>query len=249
LLLLIVLCFSKYDNTYVLPTADNPHVPQLLACDNPSGNLGLAAFYFLVFILMSAMVMLSLFIGTVTMSMNKAMETLRLLSEQKKKKEAFLKNKAMLSAKIALDNSLPGNVKLRNKLDQDVSSSKDEQSNRRKKLENSIDTINDENNLGDDHSKQHHHLTPSEILHEHGPHRQIHQAMYVQGVLQHKIDQDPNDMVTTGPFGLSPKNPFAPAMKKLSDKVNSLLHRQQTRDIEKVAQRQRRTARYLLLVS
>ena len=47
------------------------------------------------------MVMLSLFIGTVTMSMNQSMENIRMLAEEKKKKEMFQKNKAALLANHA----------------------------------------------------------------------------------------------------------------------------------------------------
>jgi hypothetical protein len=48
--------------------------------------------------------MLSLFIGTITMSMNQSMEELRMLAEKKKKKELYEKNKAIATAKIAEEN-------------------------------------------------------------------------------------------------------------------------------------------------
>ena len=46
-------------------------------CKNPNHNYALAPFYWVMFIIVSALVMLSLFIGAVTMSMTESMEMMK----------------------------------------------------------------------------------------------------------------------------------------------------------------------------
>ena len=98
--------FSKYRSFYRSGDDDDytSAVLTLQLCETPKPQLALSSLYFVLFIVISALVMLSLFIGTITMSMNQSMEELRMLAEKKKKKELYEKNKAIATAKIAEDN-------------------------------------------------------------------------------------------------------------------------------------------------
>lgn len=61
------------------------------SCSKADGAL--AVFYFVSFIVISALVMLSLFVGAVTMSMTESMETMKEEKEQAERRRRMLKAK------------------------------------------------------------------------------------------------------------------------------------------------------------
>lgn len=83
---------DSYAYLYVVDEADFTDNNSLFWCENPQGQYVLSAIYFVFFIVMSALVMLSLFIGAVTLSMNDSLVELKILAEEKKKKDKYDKN-------------------------------------------------------------------------------------------------------------------------------------------------------------
>jgi voltage-gated sodium channel len=86
-------------------------------CAEPAESLSVAPIYFISFVVISALVMLSLFIGAVTMSMTDSMDELSRITEEKKRMNTFEKNrKKILSLMSAV--SMSDNVRsIRNKDD------------------------------------------------------------------------------------------------------------------------------------
>lgn len=87
-----------YPDLYVSPMDKTPRNKKLW-CDHSNASPYLASLYFVSFVVVSALVMLSLFIGAVTLSMTESMEDLKKTMEEKKKKAAFAKNKKQMSQK------------------------------------------------------------------------------------------------------------------------------------------------------
>lgn len=83
---------DSYPYLYVVDEADFTKENRLFHCEEPKAQYVVSALYFVVFIVMSALVMLSLFIGAVTLSMNDSLVELKVLALAKKKKERYEKN-------------------------------------------------------------------------------------------------------------------------------------------------------------
>ena len=75
---------DEYMNVYIPPEEETPH-NSLYYCHNPKKHYYDAPIYFISFVVVSAFVMLSLFIGAITMSMSESMEELKRTQEEKKK--------------------------------------------------------------------------------------------------------------------------------------------------------------------
>mmetsp|Transcript_20638 Transcript_20638/g.29626 ORF Transcript_20638/g.29626 Transcript_20638/m.29626 type:complete len:1040 (+) Transcript_20638:217-3336(+) len=71
---------------------DQDESNRLFWCENPKKQFVLSAVYFIVFVVISALVMLSLFIGAVTLSMTDSLNELKRIAEEKKKAARFEKN-------------------------------------------------------------------------------------------------------------------------------------------------------------
>lgn len=84
-----------YMNVYVLPQDETPDNKQFW-CRHPSTQYVLGPALFVSFVVICSFVMLSLFIGAVTLSMNESMDELKSMQEEKKKAVLFKKNKAKL---------------------------------------------------------------------------------------------------------------------------------------------------------
>lgn len=82
---------DEYMNVYIPPEEETPH-NSLYYCHNPKKHYYDAPIYFISFVVVSAFVMLSLFIGAITMSMSESMEELKRTQEEKKKQAQFEKN-------------------------------------------------------------------------------------------------------------------------------------------------------------
>ena len=83
---------DKYPNIYVSEASRVPSNSKYW-CENPSAKNLLTQIFFVFFIIVSAMVMLSLFIGAVTMSMTESMESMK--REDKERLKAKMKAKQM----------------------------------------------------------------------------------------------------------------------------------------------------------
>jgi voltage-gated sodium channel len=68
----------------------------LLLCDNPNAQFVASSAYFIVLVVMSALVMLSLFIGAVTLSMQDSLDELKEIATEKKKQEKIKKQLAKM---------------------------------------------------------------------------------------------------------------------------------------------------------
>mmetsp|Transcript_21491 Transcript_21491/g.31197 ORF Transcript_21491/g.31197 Transcript_21491/m.31197 type:complete len:1077 (-) Transcript_21491:74-3304(-) len=68
---------------------DQDETNELFWCENPKGQFVLSTVYFVVFVVVSALVMLSLFIGAVTLSMADSLNELKAMAEEKKKADRF----------------------------------------------------------------------------------------------------------------------------------------------------------------
>jgi hypothetical protein len=97
IMFLNILGCDKYPDIYVDVVDRTPENHQFW-CENPAENSFLGTMYFVSFIVLSAFVMLSLFIGAVTMSMNESMEELKKIGEEAKKKKSFEANKKKMDA-------------------------------------------------------------------------------------------------------------------------------------------------------
>jgi len=82
-----ILGCDRYADMYVGDEERTPHNRHLW-CKNPDHNYFLGAVYFITFVILAAFVMLSLFIGAVTTSMNESMEEAIKLQDLKKKEHA-----------------------------------------------------------------------------------------------------------------------------------------------------------------
>jgi hypothetical protein len=241
---------SHYFGLYIDP-ADDPTVPSALLCEHPHAQLGLAGIYFVCFIVISAMVMLSLFIGTVTMSMNQSMENLRLLSERKRKREAYLKNKAIFTAQIMEGAAKAGNIKSRST----KSEPPDNQSKSELYVPVQVSSIVRSQSTGhalapdqdvlfkeqegpiDGAGKSHPTTAQFEMdsFKPHESHASLHRAMYVQSVLQHQQDEDPDQQNIGGPFAF---------VYRFRRKTKAIF--MTDTNAEQVQERQDKTKRYLL---
>ena len=83
---------DEFPNFYVQPELFTP-LNRKFWCTHPQKNSLAAPIYFLSFVIIASFVLLSLFVGTITMSMNESMEEMRVEMEQKKKETLLLKNK------------------------------------------------------------------------------------------------------------------------------------------------------------
>jgi len=83
---------DEFPNFYVQPIEFTPRNRKFW-CTHPQKNPLAAPIYFLSFVIIASFVLLSLFVGTITMSMNESMEEMRFEMEQKKKETLLLKNK------------------------------------------------------------------------------------------------------------------------------------------------------------
>lgn len=197
----------------------------------------------MVFTVTSAMVMLSLFIGTVTMSMNQSMETLRLLSEKKRKREAFLKNKALATAKIVENATVSGSIKSRAPMT--IVRSKSEPVD----TESSESVIPRSLSLGDPLMEGRNIISTKvrdseriDPMRDQGPNASIHRAMYVQSVLDHEQLEDPDGRPIGGPFAF----PFAfPSARRFSSRIRAIFSTNTT--AKDIYERQKNTKRHLLL--
>lgn len=72
------------------PAKANPNGLPVL-CDKPNPQMFASFLYFFIFTCVSALVMLSLFIGAVTMSMTESMEEMKNLAKEEERKEQLLK--------------------------------------------------------------------------------------------------------------------------------------------------------------
>lgn len=97
IMFLNILGCDKYPDIYVDVVDRTPENHQFW-CENPAENSFLGTMYFVSFIVLSAFVMLSLFIGAVTMSMNESMEELKKIGEESKKKKSFEANRKKMDA-------------------------------------------------------------------------------------------------------------------------------------------------------
>ena len=75
-----------FENVYV-ETQDKDPTNIYFWCDTPVTNYVLAPVYFISFVVISSLVMMSLFIGAVTMSMTESMEDLKKMAKKQKKDE------------------------------------------------------------------------------------------------------------------------------------------------------------------
>lgn len=171
------------------------------------------------------MVMLSLFIGTVTMSMNQSMENLRLLSEKKRKREAFLKNKAIITAQVATDATTNGSIRSRSVKSERPASKSDADIHEIKR------SLSTGASLSSDHD-----VLSKGPMHDTGPHAALHRAMYVQSVLEHQQDEETGQGIG-GPFAFATRFRMKAKAVFMIDKT-----------AEEVLERQEKTKRYLLLV-
>ena len=83
---------DSYPYLYIADEADFTDENYLFWCEKPKAQYAISALYFVFFIVMSALVMLSLFIGAVTLSMNDSLVELKTLAEERKRKERYDKN-------------------------------------------------------------------------------------------------------------------------------------------------------------
>mmetsp|Transcript_28806 Transcript_28806/g.48591 ORF Transcript_28806/g.48591 Transcript_28806/m.48591 type:complete len:1280 (-) Transcript_28806:339-4178(-) len=83
---------DSYPYLYAVDEADFEDGNSLYWCREPQAQYIVSALYFVFFIVMSSLVMLSLFIGAVTLSMNDSLVELKTLAEERKKKERYDKN-------------------------------------------------------------------------------------------------------------------------------------------------------------
>jgi len=93
-----ILGCNVFNDMYIGDEERTPH-NRLLWCKNPDHSYVLGAIYFITFIVIAAFVMLSLFIGAVTTSMNESMEEVKRVTDAKKKalaQEANLKKIALV---------------------------------------------------------------------------------------------------------------------------------------------------------
>lgn len=86
---------DEYLNVYVTPDQKTPD-NKLFWCDHPEKHAYDAPIFFISFVVISAFVMLSLFIGAITMSMSESMEELKETTAKKKKQALFEKNAAKM---------------------------------------------------------------------------------------------------------------------------------------------------------
>lgn len=85
---------AEYQNVYCTHTADPDEcdgVPPMYWCVQSEDFGAMAAVYWITFIVISALVMLSLFVGAVTMSMSESMEDMKVEAEENERKERLLK--------------------------------------------------------------------------------------------------------------------------------------------------------------
>lgn len=68
----------------------------LLRCDNPKPQFVISTIYFILLVVMTALVMLSLFIGAVTLSMQESLDELKITTAEKKKQEKIKKQLAKM---------------------------------------------------------------------------------------------------------------------------------------------------------
>jgi voltage-gated sodium channel len=90
-----------YDYLYV-SKEDQTFENRLFWCENPKNQFEIAAIYFVVFTIISALVMLSLFIGAVTLSMTDSLNELKRFADEKKKEKRLQKNINKLLGNAAL---------------------------------------------------------------------------------------------------------------------------------------------------
>ena len=88
---------AEYKNVYRCTESADPAdcagEPPMYWCSNHEAMPELSAIYWVTFILISALVMLSLFVGAVTMSMSESMEDMKVEAEEAERKERLLKKK------------------------------------------------------------------------------------------------------------------------------------------------------------
>lgn len=95
-----------YANFYVQPKDFTPS-NEIFWCSNPKPSRYAVPIYFFSFVVISSFVLLSLFIGTITMSMNESMDEMKAQTENEKKSKLLNKNRSKilkLSAKKAEKN-------------------------------------------------------------------------------------------------------------------------------------------------
>ena len=77
---------DKYQSIYVSSEAEKATADSMYWCEHPKAMPTVAAVFWVIFVLISAFIMLSLFIGAVTVSMGEMMEEVRQEKEENKKK-------------------------------------------------------------------------------------------------------------------------------------------------------------------
>ena len=86
-----------YADVYVDPSDKTPF-NAVFWCDNPATDYYIAPFYFISFVIISAFVMLSLFIGAITMSMNESMEEVKQNTIENQRQLAMERNSLKMQA-------------------------------------------------------------------------------------------------------------------------------------------------------
>jgi voltage-gated sodium channel len=79
-------------------------LPSMYKCDKPTAQFGLALFYFCSFVIFSSLVMLSLFIGVITMSMQESLNDMRKEVEENNRKKKLMKAEEEME-KLAVKNT------------------------------------------------------------------------------------------------------------------------------------------------
>jgi voltage-gated sodium channel len=88
---------DKYSDVYATFEDMNVTAPSnLLRCDNPKPQFVTSTIYFILLVVMTALVMLSLFIGAVTLSMQDSLDELKETAAEKKKQEKMKKQLAKM---------------------------------------------------------------------------------------------------------------------------------------------------------